>query len=166
MLAWEIGVVMTCRADVFLQEVSKSLPFVRLTGLNNVSATAWRYAYEERLCLIIVSSGLADEVFNANLNTLDRLQLDTTVIGGEMSHMAVEPRAVATLVQHTKSQAKARPDDFKASKLVALFNGDIERTNTRYLSMTAKEDDDFTLRLIEYSNQGSCGNIFDLCSYY
>ncbi|KAH8692521.1 hypothetical protein GQ44DRAFT_719808 [Phaeosphaeriaceae sp. PMI808] len=65
------------------------MPSIRLTDLSDVSAAAWRYKDEERFCLITVSSGLAHKVFNADLNTLEKLDLDTAGVGGEMGHTVV-----------------------------------------------------------------------------
>jgi hypothetical protein len=56
-------------------------------------------------------------VFNTNLIALNRLDLDAAGVGGEMGHVIVEPRAVDLLVKYAISQAAARPDEFKVSKL-------------------------------------------------
>ena len=147
--------------------LQERLPSVRLTILNDVSAAAWRYKNEGRFCLITVSSGLANKVFNTNLNAANRLDLDTAGVGGEMGHMVVDPRTVDALVQHAKSRATGSPNEFKASKLNAYANGDIQGINARHLGIAAKEEDDFALRLLEEVDVPycSCGNIADLCSY-
>ncbi|KAF3911017.1 hypothetical protein AA313_de0202557 [Arthrobotrys entomopaga] len=143
------------------------LPGMRLKILNDVSAAAWRYKDEGRFCLITVSSGLSNKVYNANLNTLERLDLDTAGVGGEMGHVVVEPRAVDKLVEQAKSHATGRPDEFKASKLYGHVNGDIKEINARNLGMAAQEEDNFALGLLEEAEMPycPCGNIADLCSY-
>lgn len=88
------------------------LPDVRLTILNDVSAAAWRYKDEGRFCLITVSSGLSDKVFNSDLRTPDKLDLDAAGISGEMSHVIVEPRAVDALVRYSIMQVTAHPEEF------------------------------------------------------
>lgn len=143
------------------------LPSVRLTLLNDVSAAAWRYKDKGRLCLITVSSGLANKVFNPDLSSLDKLDLDAAGLGGEMGHVVVEPRAVEELVQHAISSATAYPKAFGRSRLSIYAHGDAQRINARHLGMAVKENDDFAMNLLEERRIPCCpcGNIADLCSY-
>lgn len=143
------------------------LPDVRLTIMNDISAAAWRYKDEGRFCLITVSSGLSNKVFNADLHALDKLDLDAAGVGGEMGHVVVEPRAVDALVQHAISQAMAHPEEFRRSNLETYVNGDVQKINARHLGMAAKEHDDFALRLLEEADipYCACGSLADLCSY-
>ncbi|KAI0448376.1 hypothetical protein F5B21DRAFT_518954 [Xylaria acuta] len=130
-------------------------PGVHLTILNDVSAPAWRYKDEGRFCLVTVSLGLGNKVFNANLHALDRLDLDAGGVGGEMGHV------------HAISQATACPDEFRASKLDAYVHGDVQGINARHPGMAAKEEGGFALRLLEEADVPycACGNMADLCSY-
>ncbi|KAK3987635.1 hypothetical protein QBC44DRAFT_294886 [Cladorrhinum sp. PSN332] len=147
--------------------LQERLPGARFTILNDVSAAAWRYKDEGRFCLITVSSGLGNKVFNANLDTLDRLDLDAAGVGGEMGHVVVEPRAVDVLVQHAISRATSHPDEFQASKVAAYANGEARRIDARHLGMAANEGDDWALRLLRDADVPycPCGNIADLCAY-
>lgn len=151
----------------FKKALLERLPGVRLTILNDVSAAAWRYKDEERFCLITVSSGLSNKVFNRELCTLDNLDLDVAGLGGEMGHVVVEPRAVDALVRHAILQATAHPEDFRRSQLNIYVHGNVEKIDARYLGMAVKERDDFAVRLLEEADVPycSCGNLADLCSY-
>lgn len=147
--------------------LQERLPGARLTILNDVSAAAWRYKDEGRFCLITVSSGLGNKVFNANLDTLDRLDLDAAGVGGEMGHVVVEPRAVDALVQQAISHATSHPDEFQASKVASYANGKAQRINARHLGMAANEGDGWALCLLRDADVPycPCGNIADLCAY-
>ena len=143
------------------------MPGLRFTILNDVSAAAWRYNGEGRYCLITVSSGLSNKVFNPELNGLEKLDLDSAGVGGEMGHVVVEPRTVDTLVQNAILQATAYPEEFKHSRLDTYVNGVVQRINARHLGMAAKEHDAFALRLLDEADipYCPCGNLGDLCSY-
>ncbi|KAI9770987.1 MAG: hypothetical protein M1840_002691 [Geoglossum simile] len=151
----------------FKNALQERLPSVRWTVLNDISAAAWRYKDEGRFCLITVSSGLSNKVFNPDLRNLDKLDLDAAGVGGEMGHVVVEPRAVDALVRHSITQATAHPDEFRRSQLNAHVYGDAQKINARYLGMAVKEHDAFALRLLEEADVPycSCGNLADLCSY-
>ena len=151
----------------FKTAFQRRLPDMRLTILNDISAAAWRYKDEGRFCLITVSSGLSNKVFNPNLRTLDQLDLDTAGVGGEMGHVVMEPRAVDALVQNAILQAEAHPEEFHNSRLYTLVQGSAENINARHLGTAVKEDDKFTLRLLEEADvpHCACGNLADLCSY-
>lgn len=143
------------------------LPGVRLTILNDISAAAWRYKDEGRFCLVTVSSGLSNKVFNPDLRVLDQLDLDAGGVGGEMGHVIVEPRAVDTLVQRTILQAKNHPRKFKRSRLNTYVHGDAQKISATHLKMAVKDRDEFVMSLLEEAEipNCSCGNIADLCSY-
>lgn len=143
------------------------LPGVRLTILNDISAAAWRYKDEGRFCLVTVSSGLSNKVFNPDLRVLDQLDLDAGGVGGEMGHVIVEPRAMDTLVQHTVLQAKTHPEKFKRSKLNTYVHGDAQKISMTHLKMAVTDRDEFAMCLLEEAGipHCSCGNIADLCSY-
>ena len=151
----------------FKNALLERLPGVRLTVLNDISAAAWRYKDEGRFCLVTVSSGLSNKVFNTDLRVLDQLDLDASGVGGEMGHVIVEPRAVDKLVQHTVLQAKAHPEKFKRSKLNTYVYGDAQKISATHLKMAVRGDDEFATCLLEEAGipHCSCGNIADLCSY-
>lgn len=147
--------------------LAERLPGVRLTILNDISAAAWRYKDEGRFCLVTVSSGLSNKVFNPDLRLLDQLDLDAGGVGGEMGHVIVEPRAMDTLVQHTVLQAKIHPEKFKRSKLNTYVHGHAQKIGLTHLKMAVKDRDEFAMCLLEEAGipHCSCGNIADLCSY-
>ena len=147
--------------------LTKRLPGTHFTILNDISAAAWRYKDEGRFCLVTVSSGLSNKVFNPDLRALDRLDLDAAGVGGEMGHVVVEPHAVDALVQHAISQAMAHPEEFKCSQLYACAHGDAQKISARILSTAVKDGDGFTMRLLEETDVPYCfcGNLADLCSY-
>ena len=140
---------------------------VRVTILNDVSAAAWRYAEEGRFCLITISSGMSNKVFNPDLRVVDRLDLDAAGVGGEMGHVVVEPRAVDALVQRAILQSKDHPEEFKHSRLSTYVHGDAQNLKARHVGKAAKEHDRFAVRLLEEANipYCPCGNLADLCSY-
>ncbi|KAM0813229.1 putative 3-dehydroquinate synthase [Seiridium cardinale] len=156
-----------CRGYDFRSSLLERLPDVRLTILNDISAAAWRYKDEGRFCLITVSSGLSNKVFNPDLDVLNKLDIGTAGIGGEMGHVTVEPRAVDALVQRAISQAISHPEEFQCSVLATLVNRDVTKINARYLGMAAREQDNFALRLLEEADipYCACGSLADLCSY-
>ncbi|KAK4466441.1 hypothetical protein QBC42DRAFT_328047 [Cladorrhinum samala] len=177
-----LGAVVTCKGVVqdasilwgepargydLAAALQERLPGARLTILNDVSAAAWRYKDEGRFCLITVSSGLGNKVFNANLQGLDRLDLDDAGVGGEMGHVVVEPRAVDVLVQQAISRATSHPDEFQASKVASYANGEAQRINAQHLGMAANEGDGWALRLLQDADvpHCPCGNLADLCAY-
>ncbi|KAL4721745.1 hypothetical protein ACLX1H_011239 [Fusarium chlamydosporum] len=147
--------------------LQERLPGMRLTILNDVSAAAWRYRNEGRFCLITVSSGLSNKVFNADLHNLDKLDLDSAGVGGEMGHVVVEPRAVEALVNQAISRATTHPKEFKCSRLNHYVSGNVRKINARHLGISAKEGDCFAQRLLEEADVPycACGNLADLCSY-
>ena len=151
----------------FKNALLERLPGMRLTILNDISAAAWRYKDEGRFCLVTVSSGLSNKVFNTDLRVLDQLDLDADGVGGEMGHVIVEPRAVDTLVQHTVLQAKTQPEKFTRSKLNTYVHGDAQKLSAAHLKMAVKDRDEFAMYLLEEAGipHCSCGNIADLCSY-
>ncbi len=151
----------------FENALLERLPGVRLTTLNDFSAAAWWYKDEGRFCLITVSSGLSNKVFNPDLCALDKLDLDAAGLGGEMGHVIVEPRAVDVLVRHTMLQATAHPEDFRRSQLHIYVHGNVRKIDARYLGMAVKERDYFAVRLLEEADipYCSCGNLADLCPY-
>ena len=157
----------SARGYDFKKALLERLPGVRLTILNDISAAAWRYKDEGRFCLVTVSSGLSNKVFNPDLRVLDQLDLDAAGVGGEMGHVIVEPRAVDTLVQHAISQVTARSEEFRRSQLNTYVDGDAHKINARHLGIAAKERDEFAVRLLEEADipYCSCGNLADLCSY-
>ncbi|KAH7062711.1 hypothetical protein BKA63DRAFT_587428 [Paraphoma chrysanthemicola] len=71
---------------------------------------------KDRLGLITVNSRLANKVLNAHLHALDKLDLDSAGVRGEMGHMVVELRAMDVLVWHAISQATVHHEEFKRSK--------------------------------------------------
>ena len=151
----------------FKNALLERLPGVRLTILNDVSAAAWRYKDEGRFCLVTVSSGLSNKVFNPDLRVLDQLDLDAAGVGGEMGHVIVETRAVDALVQHAILQATAHPEELERSRLNTYVHGDAQKISARHLGMALKERDEFAVHLIEEADipYCSCGNLADLCSY-
>lgn len=157
----------SARGYDFKNALLERLPGVRLTILNDISAAAWRYKDEGRFCLITVSSGLSNKVFNPSLHVLDKLDLDAAGVGGEMGHVLVEPRAVDALVEHAISQATDHPEAFRHSRLSTYVRGDAQAISARHLGSAVKEHDEFAMRLLEESNvpNCSCGNLADLCSY-
>ncbi|KAK0121429.1 hypothetical protein ONS95_009723 [Cadophora gregata] len=157
----------SARGYDFKATLLEYLPGMRLTVLNDVSAAAWRYKDEGRFCLITVSSGLSNKVFNPDLCLLDKLDLDASGIGGEMGHVIVEPRAVDALVQYAMLQAAARPEEFRGSLVDVYVHGHIQRINSRCLALAAKEDDEFAVRILEERDipYCACGNLADLCAY-
>ncbi|KAK3381225.1 hypothetical protein B0H63DRAFT_197823 [Podospora didyma] len=152
----------------FAAALHDRLPFT-ITVLNDVSAAAWRYKHLNRFCLITVSSGLGNKVFNSALQALDRLDLDDDGVGGEMGHVVVEPRAVDAAVVHAVQQAVvACPDEFSSSKLREhVKRGDPKNTTARDLGRAALENDAFTLKLLDEADLPvcACGNLADLCAY-
>ena len=157
----------SARGYDFKSALLERLPGVRLTILNDVSAAAWRYKDEGRFGLITVSSGLSNKVFNPNLRTLDKLDLDAAGLGGEMGHVIVEPRAVDRLVSYAISQVAARPEEFRRSCLHAYVRENVQKIDAGYLGMAVKEHDEFAMRLLEEADVPycSCGNLADLCAY-
>ena len=151
----------------FKNALLERLPGVRLTILNDISAAAWRYKDEGRFCLLTVSSGLSNKVFNPDLRVLDQLELDAHGVGGEMGHVIVEPRAVDKLVQHTVLQAKTHPEKFRRSILNTYVQGDTQKISATHLKMAVKDRDEFAMCLLEEAEipHCPCGNIADLCSY-
>lgn len=147
--------------------LQERLPGARLTIPNDVSAATWRYAKEKRFCLITVSSGLSNKVFNAGLEAIDKLDLDAAGIGGEMEHVVVNPRAVDAVVQQAILKATTHPEEFRRSTLNTRVGGITQEINARHLGRAANEDGNFTLRLLEEADipYCSCGNLADLCSY-
>ncbi|KAK6193484.1 hypothetical protein LQW54_012422 [Pestalotiopsis sp. IQ-011] len=140
---------------------------VRVTIMNDVSAAAWRYKDEGRFCLITVSSGLANKVFDARSGSSNRLVLDPDGLGGEMGHVVYDPHAVDRLVEYAKLQARANADKFASSRLGLYARGDESNINARSLGLAANEGDHFSLCLLEEQHLPlcPCGNIADLCSY-
>ncbi len=157
----------SARGYDFKNALLERLPGVRLTILNDISAAAWRYKDEGRFCLVTVSSGLSNKVFNPDLRVLDQLDLDAAGVGGEMGHVIVEPRAVDALVQHAILQATADPEELGRSQLNTYVHGDAQKINATYLGMAVKEGDEFAVRLLEEADVPycPCGNLADLCSY-
>ena len=157
----------SARGYDFKTALSARLSSFRLTILNDVSAAAWRYKDEKRFCLITVSSGLSNKVFNVDLNVPGKLELDAAGVGGEMGHVVVEPRAVDALIQHAIWQAKARPKELQRSQLNTYVNGDAQKISVRHLAMAVKVRDEFAVRLLEEADVPycPCGNLADLCSY-
>ncbi|TAQ89040.1 hypothetical protein B7494_g2630 [Chlorociboria aeruginascens] len=157
----------SARGYDFRKALQERLPSARLTILNDVSAAAWRYKDEGRFCLITVSSGLSNKVFNPSILALDQLDLDEAGVGGEMGHVIVEPRAVDRLVQLAISQATTYPEELSRSRLNAYVYGDAQKITVRHLRMAVKERDEFSLRLLEEADVPycPCGNLADLCSY-
>lgn len=151
----------------FKTALGSRLPGARLTVLNDISAAAWRYKDEGRFCLITVSSGLSNKVFNPDLRTLDRLDLDVAGIGGEMGHVVVEPRAVDALVLHAITRASNDWEAFRASRLYIDALADAKNVTAKHLRTAVKERDAFALRLLEEADVPCCpcGNFADLCSY-
>ncbi|KAI3317793.1 3-dehydroquinate synthase-domain-containing protein [Xylariaceae sp. AK1471] len=151
----------------FKQALEERVPGIRLTILNDVSAAAWRYKDEGRFCLITVSSGLSNKVFNTDLRTPYQLDLDAAGIGGEMGHVVVNPRQVDALVLKAITQATLDHEGFEQSKLSMHVSGNAQKINARHIGKAAKENDRFTLRLLEEADVPlcPCGNLADLCSY-
>ncbi|RYP67507.1 hypothetical protein DL771_007207 [Monosporascus sp. 5C6A] len=151
----------------FKKALFERMPHLRFTILNDISAAAWRYKDEGRFCLITVSSGLSNKVFNADLRASEKLELDPDGIGGEMGHVVVEPRAVDAAVQEAISQAIVLPESFRSSQLYAYVGGDPRNITAHHLRMAVKERDSFAMRCLEDADIPSCacGNIADLCSY-
>ena len=151
----------------FRNSLLQRLPGLRITIQNDISAAAWRYHDHGRFCLITVSSGLSNKVFNRDLRVLHQLDLDSAEIGGEMGHVVVEPRAVDMAIQHARLQAATHPEKFWQSRLSAYARGNIQDMSARHLGMAAKEGDGFAVRLLEEMNipYCACGNLADLCSY-
>lgn len=149
------------------KSLAERLPGLRLTILNDISAAAWRYQDEGRFCLVTVSSGLSNKVFNPDLRVIDQLDLDAGGVGGEMGHVIVEPRAVDSLVEHAVLQAKIHPERFQRSKLNAYVDGDAQKISTTHLKIAVKARDEFAMCLLEEAGipHCPCGNIADLCSY-
>lgn len=147
--------------------LQERLPDMRLTIVNDISAAAWRYKDEGRFCIITVSSGLSNKVFNPDLRTTDRLDLDAAGLGGEMGHVIVEPRAVDAVVRNAIVQATAHPEKFSRSKLHTYTEGNVQKINARCLGLAAKEKDDFTTHILDEGNVPycACGNLADLCAY-
>lgn len=151
----------------FKNALRERLPGLRLTILNDISAAAWRYKDERRFCLVTVSSGLSNKVFNVDLDVPGKLDLDAAGVGGEMGHVVVEPRAVDALIQHAIRQARAHPEELQRSQLNTYVNGDAQKISARHLAMAFKECDEFAVRLLEEADVPycPCGNLADLCSY-
>ena len=114
-----------------------------------------------------MSSGLSNKVFSPDLCALDKLDLNAAGLGGKIGYIIVEPRAVDALVQHTRLQATAHPEDFRRSQLNIYAHRNVQKINARHLGMAVKERDDFAGRLLEEADipYYSCGNLADLCSY-
>ena len=151
----------------FKNALRERLPGFRLTILNDISAAAWRYKDERRFCLVTVSSGLSNKVFNVDLDVLGKLDLDAAGVGGEMGHVVVEPRAVDVLIQHAVRRAKAHPEELQRSQLNTYVSGDAQKICARHLALAFKEGDEFAVRLLEEADVPycPCGNLADLCSY-
>jgi 3-dehydroquinate synthetase/threonine dehydrogenase-like Zn-dependent dehydrogenase/nucleoside-diphosphate-sugar epimerase/predicted NBD/HSP70 family sugar kinase len=151
----------------FKRALEERVPGIRLTILNDVSAAAWRYKDEGRFCLITVSSGLSNKVFNPDLCTPHQLDLDSAGIGGEMGHVIVNPYQVDALVLQAITQATLDHDGFAQSKLSEYVSGDTRKINARHIAKAAKENDRFVMRLLEEAGVPlcPCGNLADLCSY-
>ena len=147
--------------------LSRRMPGTHFTVLNDISAAAWRYKDEGRFCLVTVSSGLSNKVFNPDLCTPDRLDLDGAGVGGEMGHVVVEPHLVDALIQHAMSQATAHPEEFRCSQLDTCVQGDAQKIDARALSTVVRLGDKFAMRLLEDIDVPYCfcGNLADLCSY-
>jgi 3-dehydroquinate synthetase/threonine dehydrogenase-like Zn-dependent dehydrogenase/predicted NBD/HSP70 family sugar kinase len=151
----------------FKNALRERLPGFRLTVLNDISAAAWRYKDEKRFCLVTVSSGLSNKVFNVDLDVPAKLDLDAAGIGGEMGHVVVEPRAVDSLIQRAIQQAMAHPEELQRSQLNNYVKGNPQKISARHLAMAFKEGDEFAQRLLEEADVPycPCGNLADLCSY-
>ncbi|POS74151.1 3-dehydroquinate synthase [Diaporthe helianthi] len=149
------------------QALSERLPGLFVLVVNDISAAAWRYKDEGRFCLITVSSGLSNKVFNRQLNTPDRLDVGAHGTGGEMGHVLVEPRAVDNMVRMAISQAMMYPDEFAQSVLTTLTGGNPHKIDARHLATAAQRGDEFSLRIADEANVPlcPCGNLADLCSY-
>jgi protein-tyrosine-phosphatase len=92
-----------------------------------------------------VNSRLANKVLNAHLHALDKLDLDSAGVRGEMGHMVVELRAMDVLVWHAISQATVHHEEFKRSKVAGYENSNPGRVHARHFGMAAKEVDVFVL---------------------
>ncbi|KAK7954419.1 hypothetical protein PG988_015113 [Apiospora saccharicola] len=151
----------------FRRALQKRLPDLRLSVLNDVSAAAWRYNVEGRFCLVTVSSGLSNKVFDQQRCDLRRVDVDDAGVGGEMGHVLVEPRAVDKLVQHAISRAARLPREFENSALYKCVNGNAHELGAPHLRVAIRERDQFALRLLDEVDvpHCACGNIADLCSY-
>lgn len=147
--------------------LSKRLPGLRILIVNDISAAAWRYKDEGRFCLITVSSGLSNKVFNPQLDTPDKLDVGAHGTGGEMGHVLVEPRAVDNMVRMAMSQALMYPEEFSQSVLATLTGGNAHNIDAQQLATAAKQGDAFSLRIADEADVPvcPCGNLADLCSY-
>lgn len=147
--------------------LSNRMPHMNWVLINDVSAAAWRYMDEGRFCLITVSSGLSNKIFDSNAAFGQSLNLDSEGLGGEMGHVVIEPKAVENLVKHAKQEACAYPEIFKMSALCDLTIGDPDQITARLIGRAVVSQDQFALKLVDSSNLPwcPCGTIADLCSY-
>ena len=143
------------------------LPGFPIVVLNDVSAAAWRYQQQGRFCLITVSSGLSNKVFNTELKNIDRLDIDSEGLCGEMGHVVVESRKVDELVQVSIQQARIRLGEYNNSLLHSCTYGNVEEISARTLGLAALSNDEFTLKLLSEADIPccACGNLADLCAY-
>jgi len=151
----------------FKKAVQHRLPGLRVTVLNDISAAAWRYKDEGRFCLLAVSSGLSNKVFDKEHYVLEGVDLDEAGVGGEMGHVTVDPRVVDDLVRRAMSRAVEQPDKFKTSILNGYVRGSVHSLTAHHLRQAVHEKDPFTLGLLDevHVPYCACGNIADLCSY-
>lgn len=133
--------------------------------LNDVTAAAWRYAdrYDEPFCLITVSSGVGNKVFNGR-----QVLVHSNGYGGEIGHLRVDfaPDALrcdcgaaghlggiasgrGTLAV-ARRFARAEPAAFATSLLATLCADDLEQLSTYHLVEAALADDAFARRCVRH----------------
>jgi threonine dehydrogenase-like Zn-dependent dehydrogenase/predicted NBD/HSP70 family sugar kinase len=140
---------------------------MKLFILNDVSAASWRYQELQRFCLITVSSGLGNKVFDRNVNTESRLVIDAAGVGGEMGHVTVDAAAKRRAVATAREMAKQENERFRESRLFELCSGAVSKIDASMLGTAALAGDALALGALEREKVPvcDCGNIADLCAY-
>ncbi|MFC1599205.1 ROK family protein, partial [Candidatus Omnitrophota bacterium] len=157
----------SCGYDFKAALEEKLTPGTRVTVINDVSAATWRYKDLKKFCLITVSSGLAEKVFDWDLDSVYKLNLDSEGVAGEMGHVIVNPEAQRRAVVLAIKRAHRHRYAFRRSRLYALTNAEPEKITAGLLVEAAKFNDEFALGVLADADAPlcACGNVADLCSY-
>jgi len=136
--------------------------------LNDVSAGCWHYkdeVKEERFCLITVSSGIGNKVFDKKHE--DKIITLSNGLGGEIGHAFMDSNklnmpcdcgsrghlgAISSgrgTERFAKMYSKENTERFNGSLMNSLSGGDPEKLNNNILVRSAKEKDPFALEIIK-----------------
>lgn len=127
-----------CTGFNVAEAIGARLPWARVSVINDVAASAWRYHQLGRFAVITISTGVAVKVFDDALPPAHKLVLDDERLGGEMGHT-----------------------------LVDLDVFDSETAMLRVLGPAAARGDPTARTLLEQASLPwcECGTVADLCSY-